>query len=307
MGDSIADPAPMEVEGSSEKIDMSLDDIIKLNRKEQKFTQEKTFKDKKKEIANRNRLAGKINRQQWAPFRRGAYYLQSAPYRLRFMGQDLHEFNRRMPYNLRKTTLATKGVSPLNRKAWSAKGKQVGGVVPTNRLGEQFRQLKTQPQFRKKFWQPFRGPSTTSRRTSQENRGQSLEQIQHQQMQGRQSQISINRRFNTRRNNGNIVEKYQKTRSWRQIPSPGSILTVSVPNSKAAPETGFRVKRPALPEGSTEGVHVSPPKPKGIPLRYNFKAIANQTRVTLDERFTCLKIRGSSGGARRGRRTVMLQ
>ncbi|MBN3315944.1 UIF factor, partial [Atractosteus spatula] len=307
MGDSIVDPAPMEVECNSEKIDMSLDDIIKLNKNEQKSNQEKTSKNNRGAATTRKKLVGatNISRQQRIPFRRVPYQAQQGPYYLRSMGQDLQGFKRRIPYNLRKASLVAKGVSPLNRNAWNTQGKQAVRAFESNSWGQRFRQQTSQPQFRKRFWQTFRGPPTTSRSIPMQYRGQRQQQLQYRQKQERHERHNINRGFSGRNNNRKSAEGFQKGRSWRQTQSSGSILTVEVPNSVATP--GTVAKRPSLLKRSTQDFDASPPQPKGIPLRFNFKAIANQTKVTLNERFTFLKIRGSTAGPQRGRRTVTLQ
>ncbi|KAG9346535.1 hypothetical protein JZ751_006846 [Albula glossodonta] len=86
---------------------------------------------------------------------------------------------------------------------------------------------------------------------------------------------------------------------------------VSVPNTTAAPDPQAKVKQFIATEKSPETGAVPLAQPKGIPLRFNFKAVANQTGVSLNDRFTGLKIRGGTGyrqwrGRGRGR-TVTLQ
>ncbi|KAJ7996645.1 hypothetical protein DPEC_G00239190 [Dallia pectoralis] len=108
-------------------------------------------------------------------------------------------------------------------------------------------------------------------------------------------------------------------RSWRKAPSAGSTLTVSLPNSVANPEPSTSATHATVTNRSSLlGPRGGTSQPKGIPLRFNFKATINQTGVTLNERFTCMRIkpgpgqvpqRGSPMERGRGRdgRTVILQ
>ncbi|XP_063793610.1 UAP56-interacting factor-like isoform X2 [Pseudophryne corroboree] len=95
---------------------------------------------------------------------------------------------------------------------------------------------------------------------------------------------------------------------WQNNEGFGSTLTVSVPNPKASPvsqATKTRMKRPGGRPRKPAGQLTDPP-PKGVPLRFNFRAMANHTDVTLNERFSSLKMKGQYAPTRGRGRTVML-
>ncbi|KAJ8337937.1 hypothetical protein SKAU_G00369030 [Synaphobranchus kaupii] len=299
MGDTVADTEKMEVTRSSEKIDMTLDEIIELNKKEQKASSG-AQRTKNKRMANRNSILKKLGRegQRRFPFKRGAYQIQQGPYRPRFMGPYRQGFYRKRPNNFIKTPPSTNGVSPLNRKPWSTED--------TEPLG-QYR-VKTQPWFKRKFYQPYRYPAWPMRRTPQLYVGRKFQRTDQKQGQVRTRQFILNRTFLARKMNDRFG-KYQKVRSWGKAPSSGSVLTVSVPNTKTAPDPLVKVKQSTVTDMSSE-TGDEPAQPKGIPLRFNFKAVSNQTGVSLNDRFTGLKIRGGTGhrpwrGRGRGRMVIL--
>ncbi|XP_035264709.1 UAP56-interacting factor [Anguilla anguilla] len=301
MGDTVADTEKMEVSRSSEKIDMTLDEIIELNKKEQKATSG-AQRTKKKRMTNRYSILKKLGRegQQRFPFKRGAYQIQQGPYRPRFIGPYRQGFYRKRPNNFKRDPPSTNGVSPLNRKPWDTKD--------TEQLSHP--RVKTQPWFNRKFYQPYRHPVWPMRRTPQPYAGRKFQHTRQNQGQGTTRPYTLNRTFLARKMNDRFG-KYQKVRSWRKTPSSGSILTVSVPNTKTAPDPQAKVKQSAVTDMSPEAGAEAVAQPKGIPLRFNFKAVANQTGVSLNDRFTGLKIRGGTGyrpwrGRGRGR-TVTLQ
>ncbi|XP_041750102.1 UAP56-interacting factor-like [Coregonus clupeaformis] len=289
-----SEPQEAQQPRTSEKIDLSLDDIIKLNKKKNKANKAAN-KARDRRTTNKNTVLKKLDRagqQQTFPFRRGPYQFQQGPYKSRY----IPGYYRVKPY-LRKTPFGThhlKGVSPLKRPPFNTKeGAQFG---------------KHKPLFKCAFYQPYRGPPGALRR------GQKKPPFQPKQRQGSAKPFVLNRGFPAA--NGKI-DKYQKVRSWKKAPSGVSTLTVSLPNSKANSEQAAKVKQATVmdrssPSGTGGGTS---PQPKGIPLRFNFKATINQTGVTLNDRFTGMRIwagpgqgpqRGSGRGRGRGR-TVILQ
>ncbi|XP_041949289.1 UAP56-interacting factor [Alosa sapidissima] len=274
------EPMPMEEPDSrdSEKIDLSLDEIIKRNKKEQRENNKAT-RAKNKRLANRNNVLTKLNKvgQQ-----SGAYQFQG-PYRSGFTGTTFRGFYRRRGFGFSRGAFRGTGISPLNRTALNDKA------------AGQFDQTKSA--FRGAFSRPYRG------RGQALGRGRNTAQFQAN-TNGRGGRpFVLNRAFPTARGRGKL-ERFQKVRGWNRAPSGGSLLTVSLPNSKAASEP--RVRSNAEGSSETGGPY---PQPKGIPLHFNFKAMSNQTAVTLNDRFTTLNIwsrgqrpwRGDARGRGRGR------
>ncbi|XP_013926339.1 PREDICTED: UAP56-interacting factor-like [Thamnophis sirtalis] len=76
-------------------------------------------------------------------------------------------------------------------------------------------------------------------------------------------------------------------RRWRTQPSSGAVLTVSVSNRQAGHPQGPGQKRP-FPRRRNNQAPQLRWRPRGVMLRFNFRAMANQTSVTLNERFSGL-------------------
>nr|XP_013809432.1 PREDICTED: UAP56-interacting factor-like [Apteryx mantelli mantelli] len=88
--------------------------------------------------------------------------------------------------------------------------------------------------------------------------------------------------------------KRPRMRRWQVKPSPGAVLTVSVANPQASQSSAWPPPRAAKPQ------------PKGVLLRFNFRAMANQTSLTLDERFSGLRNKRRFTAARNAGRTVTM-
>ncbi|XP_077146272.1 UAP56-interacting factor isoform X1 [Ranitomeya variabilis] len=92
--------------------------------------------------------------------------------------------------------------------------------------------------------------------------------------------------------------------SWRTSMNRSGVLTVSFGNPSAIPSTmGAMSSRPLLPfllkkEGAEAKV------PKGVPLNFDINSIAKQTGITLNERFKILKEQRLSHTLNKGSRFV---
>ncbi|XP_016416139.1 probable H/ACA ribonucleoprotein complex subunit 1-like protein isoform X4 [Sinocyclocheilus rhinocerous] len=252
----------------SDKIDLSLDDIIKLNKKEQKANRAAN-RAKTKRAVNRNNVLKKLNQvpQQQRGLRRGAQQYQG-PGRVR---------------GLRRQRGSGRGMmsrrDSLNRAAAAAT------------TGEQFDQttFTSRGTFRGRGRGRGRGGGLSSR-GALSARGQ---------RGGRP--FVLDRGFSATKR-AEKLQKYQTIRSRRTAPS-GSTLTVSLPNAKSAPvavKTSNQTRRggAVLRGRSSRGAGTS--SSMGIPLQFNYKATTNQTAVYLNDRFTDLRLRGQGRGRERG-------
>ncbi|KAH0630780.1 hypothetical protein JD844_003980 [Phrynosoma platyrhinos] len=99
--------------------------------------------------------------------------------------------------------------------------------------------------------------------------------------------------------------KPPRIRRWQTQPSSGAVLTVSVSNPQASQTNMSGGKRPFLRERSIPA-KMTRHQPKGVPLRFNFRATANQTSLTLNERFSGLRNKRYFSAVRNTGRMVTL-
>nr|XP_033802032.1 UAP56-interacting factor-like isoform X2 [Geotrypetes seraphini] len=162
-----------------------------------------------------------------------------------------------------------------------------------------------QPEEQKTF-----GPKGTTQRratTAPLKRRSMFQQRQHQR---RQNRINFNRGVRLQQTAINAAVRRLKIRRWRAEPelsTSGAILTVNVSNPWAN-----QVKRPQTPQYRQQflrsrrtAVPFTKLQPKGIFLRFNFRAMGNQTNITMNERFSILKTRRNFKAIKTRQRTVL--
>ncbi|KAM8952911.1 UAP56-interacting factor-like [Pelodytes ibericus] len=269
------------------KIDMSLDDIIKLQNEE-------THTESNENPRSQRSKAGSGNFQN--NYFRGAQRNQQGSSRYRFgfkqgySGINLRN-NQTGPVTRRRAAIS--GVSPLNRQNPNIKRIQT-------RLQAQNQQRR--PQQQKRFRPAIIPVQIVTKKVNAQNRRPHFGSTQRQQ------------RSNAANQNGRLTQqialipgkRQQNARRWQTAKGFGSTLTVSVENctpsqTKTPNKPGVIRPGPRFRKTATQSKY-----PKGVPLRFNFRATANHTSVTLNERFSSLKIKGQIAPARRGGRTVLL-
>ncbi|XP_076866925.1 uncharacterized protein LOC143518372 [Brachyhypopomus gauderio] len=257
---------PMESQSSADKIDMSLDEIIRLNKREQKASRAAS-RARSRRLANRSNVLQKLSQVPQA--RRG----------------------------LRRGTLQYQGPSRsrgLSRGRGPGRRGTLRGRGPRAPEDAQSTQSPGQPAVSARGG--FRG-----RGRGRGRGGLSRGALSVRGQRGRGGgPFLLDRGFAALRGGGKL-EQYQKIRSQRSAPSSGTTLRVSLTNQdmdsapQGRPERGGAVLR-----GRSSEV-VGSPTPKGIPLRFNYRATTNHTGVSLNDRFTSLRIRGRGLRAERGR------
>ncbi|XP_072914540.1 UAP56-interacting factor-like isoform X2 [Hemitrygon akajei] len=240
-------PAPMEVDTNSEKIDMSLDDIIELNKRENNSTTSAVNKAKQQQ------------KRQWNSRPRNPTIKP---------GQGMQQ-----------------NVQASGRPQRDAFGSRVG----INRYWQtQARSPRIRPAGR-------RPPTTSKRQIAPIWKGN--------------PRITPGRAQQSRKNFRPIRQGPPQVlkRRWQQWSSTNSILTISVPNLQTKQPPVQRLRRQQPLTGRKQMPRTSVKKqPKGVYLGFNFKSIANQTSLTLNDRFSSMKIIPRHAVSRRGGRTVTI-
>ncbi|XP_056215958.1 UAP56-interacting factor-like [Falco biarmicus] len=293
-------PGPGPAEGpqaGAEEIDMSLDDIIKRHRKEQ--TDASAAGDtRRQQVKNRNSAYG-YGRPR---FRAWMQRNLQGPNRFR-RGFGQQQYNRRqfrntVPGPRRRAAAALNGVSPLNRQALAQEGSKNSEAFTKSNSSGQPDGRRRPPPGPKRFRAAPSSNNAPGRRPFRLNRGPAFQQ---KRMQQRFSKAN----FQRGQMDANGEGKPRRMRRWQVKPSPGAVLTVSVANPQAG-QTGVPgSKRPFL-RSQRPPPRAAKPQPKGVLLRFNFRAMANQTSLTLDERFSGLRNKRRFTAARGAGRTVTM-
>ncbi|XP_061454352.1 UAP56-interacting factor-like isoform X2 [Rhineura floridana] len=255
---------------AAEEIDLSLDDIIKRNKKGQTSTRGNRWRQPLKNwnppYGNRTpRFRSWVPRNLQGPNRfRGGFHKQQY-YRKRFWTNPR-----------RRAATGPNGISPLNRPASAQQGKQEGVATVGNSDGAAVGPRQQMPKRVKGFRMPGAAPPTQSNRPFRLNRRPAFFQ--------RQSRFN----FSEGQSKSNAKGKPVRMRRWQAQPSSGGVLTVSVSNPQASQTNMPGAKRPFL-RGRRTPQKMTLRQPKGVPLRFNFRAMANQTSLTLNERFSGLR------------------
>ncbi|XP_051486457.1 UAP56-interacting factor-like isoform X1 [Apus apus] len=290
-------PGPAAGPGA-EEIDMSLDDIIKRHRKEQ--TDASTMGNRQRQQVKNRNLAYGYGRPR---FRAWMQRNLQGPNRFR-RGFGQQQYNRRQLRNAgpgprRRAAASLNGVSPLNRQTSAQEGKKNNdGFAKSSSSGQPEGQQRPPPGPKR-----FRAAAASTQAPGRSrpfllNRGPAFQQKQMQQQFSKAS-------FQRGRMDANGQGKPPRMRRWQVKPSPAAVLTVSVANPWAGQGSMPGSKRPFL-RSQRPPLRAAKPQPKGVLLRFNFRAMANQTSLTLDERFSGLRNKRRFTAARSAGRTVTM-
>ncbi|NXC18743.1 UIF factor, partial [Corythaeola cristata] len=279
---------------SLEKIDMSLDDIIKLNKKEER----KQYSPKMKRGLQQNRT-----RQFRTPGSKWGIQQQKG-YGKNRLGRRKKIAGKKRSYGVitglaaKKAMGSRKGISPLNRQPLSEKNAQRNYPVLKKKTN-----LQRQSEMQRKQTPALRRPAPLNRRI-----GNKL----NQQKDTRQATFLFRRGLKVQAQVQSTDDldnqTIKRTRQWRTSTTSGGILTVSIDNPGAiiTPiSQKLRLTRTPVPPFLMKRDQSEEKKiPKGVPLQFDINSVGKQTGMTLNERFGILKEQRTALSQNKGSRFV---
>ncbi|XP_061588879.1 UAP56-interacting factor-like isoform X2 [Cololabis saira] len=284
-----------------DKVDMSLDDIIRLNRRETQL---------------KRRHAGSVSRR---PFRRKGPLSEERGVSQRTGGGAAPPGlmarlrNRRLPPPLgrrrgqgvitglaaRRTSVLLRRAGPFTRAAAGQRSRQKTRPFPQH-TETQYRRPEVQHQPYGPA-DPLRGQNAPSPRRPFQLRRRPPPPVQQTQREARQATFLFHRGLKVQAQ----VQKPGprpppvKTRQWRPPAATTGILTVSIdnPTARTQPEPASAwTLHPPAPSAAPVAMDTAEKKvPKGVPLQFDINSVGKpQTSMTLNERFRILKDRRAS-------------
>ncbi|CAF97541.1 unnamed protein product, partial [Tetraodon nigroviridis] len=280
---------------------MSLDDIIRLNKKEQQI------KKRQATVIRRPvKKKGRINQGRGVPKTAGAVARGGRNKRLlppqgRRRGQGVITglAARRPAALLRRGT--------LNRAALNQKTKARFSV---QRPGA----LHRKPEVPRSYWQPEpqRGRDAAAVRRPFRLQRRPPAAVPQAQREARQATFLFRRglKIQAQVHKPSAPAPPVRTRQWRSLPSNSGILTISIDNPTARtqpePPSAWTLHPPASTSVPAVVEAVEKKVPKGVPLQFDINSVGKpQTAMTLNERFRILKDkRAAAAQAAKGSRFV---
>ncbi|XP_031459321.1 UAP56-interacting factor [Phasianus colchicus] len=288
---------------SLEKIDMSLDDIIKLNKKEER----KQYSPKMKRGIQQNRTQQfRMPGSKWGIQQQKGYGKNHLGHRKKIVGK-------KRPYAVitglaaKKAMGSHKGISPLNRQPLSEKNTQRNYPILKKKPN-----LRRQTEMQRKQIPVLRRPAPLSRRNNMPSAFTRIGNKLNQQKDTRQATFLFRRGLKVQaqvqptEDLDNQTAK--RTRQWRTSTTSGGILTVSIENPGAiiTPiSQKLRLTRTPVPPFLMKRDQSEEKKiPKGVPLQFDINSVGKQTGMTLNERFGILKEQRTALSQNKGSRFV---
>ncbi|XP_058699513.1 UAP56-interacting factor isoform X1 [Poecile atricapillus] len=299
---------------SLEKIDMSLDDIIKLNKKEER----KQYSPKVKRSVQQNR-AQQFSSQgsKWGiQQQKGGLVELSvlvAGYGKNRLGRRKKIAGKKRSYGVitglaaKKAVGSHKGISPLNRQPLSEKNAQRNYQVLKRKTN-----LQRQSEVQRKQAPALRRPTLLNRRNNLPSTFVRIGNKLNQQKDTRQATFLFRRGLKVQAQVQSADDldnqTVKRTRQWRTSSTSGGILTVSIDNPGAiiSPiSQKLRLTRSPVPPFLMKRDQSEEKKiPKGVPLQFDINSVGKQTGMTLNERFGILKEQRTALSQNKGSRFV---
>ncbi|XP_044312164.1 UAP56-interacting factor [Varanus komodoensis] len=286
-----------------EKIDMSLDDIIKLNKKEER----KQYSPRTKRGAQQNGTRQfRMRRTKWGI----QEYIGFGKNRL---GRRKRVAGKRRPYSL-KTGLAarkalgmSKGISPLNRSPLSEKNVQRNYSILKRKAN-----VQRPSELQRKQGAVLRRPPLLNRRSNVQSPSARIGNKLYQQKDTRQATFLFRRGLKVQaqvHSEDNLSSQGAKrSRPWRTSTTNGGILTISIDNPGAIPSPISlkpRITSTPIPPFLMKRDQPEEKKvPRGVPLQFDINSVGKQTSMTLNERFGILKEQRTALSQNKGSRFV---
>ncbi|XP_058043795.1 UAP56-interacting factor isoform X2 [Ahaetulla prasina] len=261
-----------------EKIDMSLDDIIKLNKREER---KQNSPKMKRSLSQNGTRQFRMRRIKWG--------IQDYPgFGKNHLGRRKQVPGKRRAYGIktglaaRKALGAHKGISPLNRSPLTEKNLQRNYSVLKRKMP-----IQRQPELQRKQGARFRRPALLNRRPSIQSLSTRIGNKLYQQKDTRQATFLFRRGLKVQAQ-VHPEGDHRNQGAKRTRPSLKPRLT-----SNLIPP--FLLKKEPSEEKKI---------PKGVPLQFDINSVGKQTSMTLNERFGILKEQRTALAQNKGSRFV---